>query len=249
MPLDNNANIENRNDIDVLRQLTGLEEWQGNLIHFALHRFLIPVLRNEKRFIPEEELLNQTLDLMQKQYDFSAHKRYREYGMTRWTGGETYLALREHEFDIAVTQEDLKRIADTIRQCYAYLYANSELVRFLRQGSWFSSEKSIAFDREGVSVKTKLDLVVGYFADYQPKMAVIDWKVGRSQTSNYSAQLRLYAIAALVQWPKYSMNNLTLMEINLLQGYVLEHPFDGERRVAMEDTIYRRHYGNAGDHW
>jgi hypothetical protein len=231
-----NARDPDRREAHMLRQLRSLDEWRGHVVHLAMERYFIPALKRG-RLITCEELTSQTLALAEKQFRFSEQGRYKESGLTKTAAGDDFLALREHEYCIEIDQADLDRIFEQIRQCYLYLYAREKFLSFLRKGDWYSTEPTLNFRVAGFSVVARLDLVMGYASG--SKLLIVDWKIGDSQTSDYSQQLRLYAMAALHRWPNYRVENLCLVEANLLQDKFQKHVVNEDELLKMEDFVYR----------
>jgi hypothetical protein len=92
---------------------------------------------------------------------------------------------------------------------------------------------------EQAVVKPQIDLLALH--NYKP--VVMDWKLSRSYTANYSRQL---TICGLVVYLKrlsnpdkkpYSYEDIRLFEVNLFKGTVKQHPFTAERANEMIDEI------------
>jgi hypothetical protein len=189
-----NAKDPDRREAHVLRQLRTLEEWRGHLVHLAMERFFVPSLKRGDP-ITVDALTSQTLSLGARQFRFSEQGKYKDGGLTKKGVGDDFLALREHEYGIPVGQTKLTNLFEEIKQCYRFLYSQEKFLNFLLGGSWYSTESSLNFRINGFTVVGQLDLVMGYASG--SKLLIVDWKVGRSETSDYSQQLRLYALAAL----------------------------------------------------
>jgi hypothetical protein len=71
------------------------------------------------------------------------------------------------------------------------------------------------------------------------RLLIVDWKIGDSHTSDYSQQLRLYAMAALNRWSTYRVENVRLVEANILQDHFAQHAVNESELLKMEDFIYR----------
>lgn len=230
-----NAKDPIRHEAHILRQLCSLDEWRGKLVHLALERHFIPTLK-QGTLISCSDLTKQTLDLAQKQFQFSEQRKYKEAGLTKTAAGDYFLALREHEYEMPVHQADLNAVFEQIRQCYRVLYSQTKFLSFLQSGDWYSAEPFLGFKFNGATINARLDLVIGYS---NTKLCIIDWKIGSSKTSDYSQQLRLYAFAALQKWPRYKVEDLLLVEANLLQGKLVKHTVDATQLLKIEDFIYR----------
>jgi PD-(D/E)XK nuclease superfamily len=228
-----NAKDAVRSEAYYLNQLRGLQEWRGHVVHLALEQFFVPSLKKRK-MICCEELTEATLRLAERQFLFSQRGDYKR--------GDTdkkaldYLALREHEYGIAIQGNQLERIYQQIRCCYEFLYSQAKFLNFLQHADWHEAEPPLDFYFDRQKIAAKLDLVVRYKGS---KLCVVDWKIAESQTSDYSAQLQLYAMAALSKWPAFKVEDLLLVEANLLQGEIRKHAIDGDGLLEIEDLIFR----------
>ena len=231
-----NARDPDRREAHTLRQLRGLAEWRGHLVHLALERYFIPALK-QRRLITKEELTSRTVDLAKRQFRFSKQGKYKEIGVTKTAAGDDFLALREHEYGIAIEEGELDKLFEEVNQCYVFLYAQEKFLSFLGRGKWYATEPTLNFRVSGFLVAARLDLVMAYASG--SRLLIVDWKIGDSQTSDYSRQLRLYALAALHRWPNYRVENLTLVEANLLRGKFTKHLINEAELLKMEDFIYR----------
>lgn len=231
-----NAKDPDRREAHMLRQLRGLSEWRGHVVHLAMERYFVPSLKR-RHLITCEELTSRTLALAERQFQFSAQGKYKETCLTKTAAGDDFLALREHEYGIAISQADLDQIFEQIRQCYIFLYGREKFLNFLEKGNWYATEPTLNLRVAGFSVIARLDLVMGYASN--SRLLIVDWKIGDSHTSDYSQQLRLYAMAALHRWSTYRVENVRLVEANILQDHFTRHAVNESELLKMEDFIYR----------
>ncbi len=218
----------------MLKQLRGLDQWQGNVVHEGLEYFLVPTLKPGPT-VTCDELIERTCNLAREQFRFSEEKLYKQDGTTKSGSGRAFLALREHEYGIPVRETALQRVFESITQCYQFLYSQERFMTFLRSGNWYEPEGLLKVLVDGVSVSAKLDLVIGYGKN---KLCIVDWKIGESQTADYSRQLRIYALVALKRWPRYRVSDLLLVEVNLLQGKLTKHSVNQGALNEIQDFIY-----------
>jgi hypothetical protein len=228
-----NAKDSDRREAYLLNQLRGLEEWRGHVVHLALEHYFVPLLK-EGKMLSCEALTAETLQLAERQFLFSQRGDYKRTGSDKKE--LDYLALREHEYGIAIPNDRLEAIYQQIRRCYEFLYSQTQFLDFLQRADWYESEPSLDFYLDEQRIIAKLDLVVRYRGS---KLCIIDWKVGDSQTSDYSRQLQLYAMAALKKWPGFKVEDLLLVEANLLQQEIKKHPIDADGLLEIEDFIFR----------
>ena len=150
--------------------------------------------------------------------------------------GDNFLALREHEYGIPISQTDINNFYKALKECYDFLYSHAQFLRFLQAGDRYFPEYLIQFKSNGCTLVAKLDLVMPYSSN---KLCIIDWKVSRSQTTDYYKQLYFYALTALNKWRNYKPEDLLLVEANLLQGKLVKHFVRQENLLQIEDFIYR----------
>lgn len=69
----------------------------------------------------------------------------------------------------------------------------------------------------------------------------MDWKIGESETSDYSRQLLVYALAVARsgQWPGVDAEAVRLSEVNLLKNQIRQHAVTQERLEEAEDFACR----------
>ena len=232
-----NAKDEKRREAHLLRQFCSLDEWRGKLVHLALEKYFVPSLQ-EGNLISLDELMEQTWDLAEAQVQFSREKKYKQPDITKTKAGDLFLALKIDEYNINTGQEKFIQIADDIEKSYKFLYANSWLLNLLTNGDWYEAEPNLPFKFNQVTITAKLDLVMGYG---DRKICVIDWKIGHSQTSDYSRQLYLYALAVIrnKRWSGYKLQDLLLIEANLLQNKFIKHAINISQELEIEDFLYR----------
>lgn len=232
-----NAKDTLRREAFILKQLSSLDEWRGSLIHKALEEYLAPSLQ-QHQIISVKELIEQTISLAKKQFEFSKKKNYRDANISKKAAGNSFLALRCHEYDIIIPQTFIDDLYQEIKQCYEYLYSQERFIQFLQQGNDYFTECLIQFKIHNCLVSAKLDLVMNYGKN---KLCIIDWKISRSKTSDYSKQLNLYALAALNKWKwkKYNPEDLLLVEANIFQGKLTKHYVNEDSINTIDNLIYQ----------
>ncbi len=233
-----NAKDPIRREAFILKQLSSIDEWRGSLVHRAIELYLIASLQQGK-IISQNELVEKTIDLAQRQFDFSRKQTYNDPGFKKKDAGDDFLALRKIEYGIPITQKDIDSLFNDIKQCYEYLYSHTRFLKFLQSGYNYLPEYLIPIKFNDYSLVSKLDLVIFYTSNKDEKLCIIDWKTSRSQTSDYSKQLFFYAFAFLKKWRKYNAKDLLLVEANIFQGKITKHLVSEENLLQIEDFIYR----------
>lgn len=231
-----NAKDPIRREAFILKQLSSIDEWRGSLVHRAIELYLSKSLQQGK-IISQKELVEKTIDLAQRQFDFSRKQIYNEPGFKKKDAGDNFLALRDIEYGIPIPQKNIDNLYKDIQQCYEHLYSHTRFLKFLQSGYQYFPEYLIPIKFNDCSLVAKLDLVMFY--ESGDKLCIIDWKTSRSQTSDYSKQLYFYAFVALKKWRKYNAKDLLLVEANILQGEIKKHSISEGNLLQIEDFIYR----------
>lgn len=226
-----------RREVFLLKQLQSQAAWRGSVIHRVLATDFLDALR--ARSVPDTGTLARSArDLAAQQFAFSAERRYREGGMSKHRAGALYCALYEHDHGIPLSEDALEAAFETIDVAFARLAAAGDFVDYLRRGSRHFSELALTFPFAGGTVKATVDLLVEFAG---PRVAVVDWKIGSSVTSDYSKQLLLYALAVerCGRWPGVRALDVELWEANLLQGDIRRRAIDQTAVSEVEDYAYR----------
>jgi hypothetical protein len=152
--------------------------------------------------------------------------------------GPDYCALFEHEYGWPIGDAVLAETEATIAGCLGNLDRQSDFLASLTMGSNHWAEAPLSFRVNDVTVAATLDLV---FLRPNGGITVVDWKIGRSDTSDYSRQLLVYALAVLRcgRWPQATAGTIELIEANLLKDAIHQHPVNQERLDDAEDFVYR----------
>ena len=138
---------------------------------------------------------------------------------------------------LEVPEAQLDGVHDAIDRCLDNLLSQQEFLNYMQQGSAFVPERAINF-RIGSTLATATpDLV---FRTSRGGSAVIDWKIAASETSDYSPQLRVYALAlARVRgMSPEDIARLELFEVNLLRNEIHYEVASPEVVEETEDFVF-----------
>jgi len=198
----NSHNPEQRN-IAFLKKLKTIQMWQGECFHWAAARFL-DMLRDE-RMIFADQILASLSDKMQREWQFSEERRFREQPMLI---GREGVALFEHEYDIASTETlETAKAATTelLARFFTWMSGPSELKRKIphADGIWIEPP-AFGVDAPGITVNgvqviTKVDLAIQLSGE---SFEIYDWKTGKappyrpSRISHNDLQVMVYQL-----WP------------------------------------------------
>jgi PD-(D/E)XK nuclease superfamily protein len=238
-----------RREAYVLRQLRSLPAWRGSLIHKVLAGEFLDGIR-ARRPIDAKVLTARVSDLAKRQLAFSSARRYRLPSVTKTSAGEEYCALFEHEHGREVSSEVLNITVDSAAQCFHYLAGQTEFLDNLYAGSDYTAEVPLSFALDGAIVRAVPDLV---FMRHKGQPTIVDWKIGTSETADYSRQMSINALTVLrsMRWPNTRPDALVVYEVDLQKRQVQQHPVSGARLNETEDFIYRSilQLRALTDHW
>lgn len=232
-----NARDPERREAYILKQLQHLSAWQGNLLHSVLATDFLADLRAARPLNPTA-LSEAALDLALRQLAFSAAGRYRQPGQTKRAAGDEYCALSAHEYGWEITPDTLREMYTHITRCFENLATQTQFLAHVYAGLEHVAEQPLTFRLNGATVAATPDLV---FLRPEGQPTVVDWKVAESETSDYSRQVLIYALAVARSghWPGVSAEAIELYEVNLLKNRIYQHPVTAERLEETEDFIYR----------
>jgi hypothetical protein len=229
-----NARNEFRRRAFQLKQLQQLNTWQGSLIHDTLAKELPPLVINNHTFDPSLFTAS-AKRLAELQFGFSKEGKYRLSGKS--SVGDEYCALYEHEFGIRIPDDWLFQVESNLKSCFDNLSKHSRLINHIWSGKDHQFERMIGFNFNGITLNAQLDLK---FINSTAIPVILDWKITRSETSDYSQQVLAYGyIARRSGMIPYSTDKIELIVVNLLQNKV-QRLYMGQRELLeTEDFIYQ----------
>jgi hypothetical protein len=152
-----------------------------------------------------DEIISITINQMRDDFRSSRDKRYLVHPKT--------CALFEHEYNVDISDDQWKKVADDVEKCLRNFY-NSEtffMLKDLPSQSWLEIEDFSFFRLD----RKKIWAVIDCSFRTDDGITIIDWKTGRGTTDDVSLQLSCYAMYGIEKWgikPEKSK----LVEYNLL---------------------------------
>ncbi len=227
-----------RREAFLLKQVKTLALWQGSLIHRGIELYVVPQLQQNSR-VDWNQVVQQTIDMAGRQFQFSAERRYREAGMSKARAGDDYCALMGHEREDGVSTSDFEGVVHVVRQSLTNLSEMTEFWAEVRGRGKYWPELGVRVSYDAVHIEAHIDLL--FFRAYG-KPTIIDWKISESVGGgDADLQTALYAWA-LCQHPKWGVTraeDCELLEVQLLSKTVLRHRADQAAFDRLEDRIYR----------
>ncbi len=232
-----NARDCERHEAFILKQLQGLPLWQGSLVHKGIQKYVVPWLANGS--LPDrDDVIRQTLAIADRQIAFSSSCQYRVDGQSKQSAGDSYCALFEHEYGIGIASERLQEVRETVSRCLRNLFDQRDFLDQLTHNSGHHPEWLADFKVAGTRVVVQLDLLC-FQGGQMP--VIIDWKVGRAESSDYSHQVMTYVLS-LLRSPicqNAQAESVSVYEVNLLTNQIKPHIVTESKIMETENFIFQ----------
>jgi hypothetical protein len=189
--------------IYILKNLKSRQIWGGEKVHECIQRSLNN-LRRGIRVLSLDEIVSITLDQMRAEFRSSKSRNY-------WKNPKS-CALFEHEYEIELTDNQWKEVANNVETCLRNFYA-SDIYSGLKshpKGDWLEVEEFSSFHLDNIKINLSIDCAIKEGED----IYIYDWKTGKSLSEDLSVQLCCYALYAMEKWHA-SPDSLRIIEYNL----------------------------------
>jgi hypothetical protein len=195
---------ERTRQIYILKNLKTRHAWAGEKVHECLQRSLNNIRRGIK-VLSVDEIVSITLQRMRADFRSSRAKHYLTYPKT--------CALFEHEYEVDVTDEQWKEMAENVGTCLRNFYASDiyDGLKSHRKEGWLEVEEFSSFYLD----RRKITLVVDCAIREGEDVFIYDWKTGKSMHEDLPIQLGCYALYAINKW-HVPPEHLRVIEFNLL---------------------------------
>ena len=172
----------------VLKQLVSRHMWAGDLVHRAIEGSLRN-LQDRVELLSCDRIVGITKNVMRNEWKSSRDKKY-------WTRPKS-TALYEHEYEMAVSDDEWKALADNLETSLRNFYGSEIFMKIqkLSLDSWLEMENLSSFDFESTKVWVKTDF------SYRTgnRITIVDWKTGHTGGDN-TLQLACYALYGTNMW-------------------------------------------------
>lgn len=214
-------------DIYVLKQLLSRATWAGQVVHDCIKRSL----ENLSRGVPVidvAEILAITRDRMRHDFRTSRARRNR-------TSPKSACGLFEHEYEIAVTDEEWRACADHVDHCLRNFYTSDAYqgLSQLQPDDFLEIERFSTFDLDGIEISLKLDCAVRE----SDRLVVWDWKTGKYESHEAPFQMACYAFYAARRFG-VPVHSVVTRRFELYTNEVHDHTV-GERELDELLTYIR----------
>jgi hypothetical protein len=211
--------------IYILKNLKNRYVWAGEKVHECIQRSLNNIRRGIK-VLSVDEIVSITLDQMRAEFRSSKSKNY-------WKNPKS-CALFEHEYEIELTDDAWKEVANNVETCLRNFYA-SDIYDGLKSHSkrgWLEVEEFSSFLLDDIKINLAIDCAIKEGED----IYIYDWKTGKSLSEDLSIQLGCYALYAMGKWHvppdllrviEYNLSfnksnwfSVTQVEVEGMKGYI-----------------------------
>ncbi len=173
----------------ILKKLYTRFQWAG---HHA-HLLLAELIKQREQITPEttEQLLEQHLEGMRREFRASRERRYRSDPVH-------IPGLFEHEYDLAVPPDEWKAVVSRVEAAVRN-FLQSDLwqqVKGLPDDAILGIEKRASFVLDGLTVFAIPDLAFRREAEVD----IYDWKTGDIQPADARLQLGIYTLLSMDRW-------------------------------------------------
>jgi len=215
--------------IYLLKNLKNRFMWAGEKVHDCIKH----TLKNLQRGISVLSLDNIvyiTLSQMRDEFRSSRERRYHQYPKT--------CALFEHEYEVEIEDSKWKKVAQEVEKCLRNFYHSETfaMLKDLPQKNWLEIEDFSFFYLDGKKIWAVIDCCFRTAGG----VTIIDWKTGRTTSSDVSLQLSCYAMYGKEKWG-VKPEKIRLIEYNLLSDQKAEFlATEGEisnRRTYIKGSI------------
>jgi len=231
-----------RRRVYLLGKLQTIAGWRGSIVDSVIETAVVPGLQG-RRLPDPEKLIARARRLYDLQLATALEHPLRYPDRTLKSYGESFAAFYATEYGDGPSREELDRAWDEIETALRNLCAMRGLLNRLCGAERLLAQRSLQFQRFGVSVVAVPDLIA-FYPDEAP--AIIDWKAHVFGTMDASKQLGIYAIALKSCAPHkdfpasladYPVEKIRLLEVQLLLNRFRLHELDDTDRGAIEDHM------------
>lgn len=175
-----NARDPLRRESFLLGQLKSMEAWRGTVVHQAIQTLVVPCLQNRQP-VNWDQVISAALALAERQFQFSAQRRYRETGMSKKKAQGDYLALSAHESGVPIPIDHFQATLKSIEHSLCNLSRMSDFFQHVAGRNYYRPEVALSADYNGVRIKGQIDLL---FGRSYGKYSVVDWKDSEGRTKS-----------------------------------------------------------------
>lgn len=228
-----------RRQVYLLSKLQTVAGWRGSIVDAVIEAAVVPVL--QRRQTPDADIVvARARDLYDRQLATALEHPLNQPDRSVKSWGDAYAAFYSVEYGDGPSPEELERAWQEIETALRNLCRMSGLLGRLCEADKLFAQRTLQFQRFGVTVVGRPDLIAFYGSE---PPAILDWKAQIFGTMDASKQLGIYSIAlkscdphrdfpaSLSRWP---VESIRLVEVQLLLNRSRRHELDDADREAIE---------------
>ncbi|MEM2112054.1 MAG: PD-(D/E)XK nuclease family protein, partial [Candidatus Bathyarchaeia archaeon] len=234
-----------RREAYMLKQLQSMYAWRGSLVDSVIHKLIVPKIRS-KSLPSEDEVIDFSMKLMDKQLEFGKASKHRCPNVTKSKRNDEYCAFYEVEYNGGISEEALHEARQDVLTALRNLIHSDFLRKIMTNSTYVAAQRSLVFQFENTTISCTPDLLT-FFNNAPP--LIVDWKVHSFSNAESWLQLGVYAVALSRIEPhkdfpdgiKNQLNdpiNIRLVEYQLLKNKQREYSLSREDIADIYDYIF-----------
>ncbi len=235
-----------RKEAYLLKQLQSLHAWRGSLVDSVIQKLIVPRIKS-RNFPSEDEVIDFSMKLMDKQLEFGKARKHRCPNVTKSNGNGAYCAFYDLEYNGELNEQALQKARQDVAVSLRNLVHSDFLKKIMTNSSYVTAQRPLVFEFENTTISCTPDLLA-FFNDAPP--LIVDWKVHSFGNADSWLQLGVYAVALSrtephKDFPEDIQNqlkdpaNVRLVEYQLLKNKRREYSISPEDIADIYDYIFR----------
>lgn len=235
-----------RRETYILKQLQTIDAWRGSIVDKVIEKQIIPGIK-ENKLLSDSEVVDFSMELMEKQLKFGMEKRYRDPKITKSGANGAFCAFYEMEYNGGLSEGVLQRAKEDVITSLKNLLHSNFLKEIAINNSYLITQRPLLFRFGDVNISCTPDVFV-FFEKHTP--LIVDWKVHFFGNTDAWLQLGTYAVALSRVNPHKDfpenfqsqiedLTKIRLIEYQLLKNQVREYSLSPSDIADIEDYIFR----------
>lgn len=233
-----------RKEAYLLKQLQSVYAWRGSLVDNVITNQIIPKLKYGNP-IKEEQIIDHSMELMEKQLAFGRERKHLLPGMTKSAAGDDYCAFYDLEYNGGLNVDQLTEASEDVRKALLNLMRSDLIHKLKNENSYLVPQRALTCKYVDESIRAVPDLIV-FHNDKPP--TIIEWKVHSFGNTEYWLQLGIYGwvLSRVKPHKDFPSSNLLedptrfrYIEYQLLSDEQREYTLTEQDFVDIEDYIFQ----------
>lgn len=198
-----------RREAFLLKQLQSISAWRGNIVDKVIEKKIVPQILYGYP-IREKEVIDYSMQLMEKQLAFGIQRKHLQPGITKSSAGDEYCAFYDLEYNNGLDKNQIDTAKEEIKIALTNLIKSKLINDLLAEKPYLIAQRTLTYELAETSISSTPDLIV-FHKDKAP--TIIDWKVHAFGNAEYWLQLGVYGLALSLVKPHndFPKNNLSIL--------------------------------------